>query len=337
MKVILVTLASILFSMHLTAQKNILKNGSFEQDLQNWRGDATINPYNKKSGNNSCMINQFTDNKWKGIDQIIPIPKNTAAIEFTGWVKTDAVEQHNEAYKAGVITVELLTGGDKSISYHNIAQVVATTPWTAYKELIKIPENAKKARIILALAETNGSILFDNLSAKTFSLKKYNALLSKKEESTISNMNSFSNGSFEEGFTNWSGNTQIITTDDVKDGTKAAAISSKTATWTAIDQQATIPTNAKEIIVSGYLKSIEIMQGKENWNNGMFILELTTASNEKAREDQLIGSLTGSSNWTYFEKTFPIPTNASQYRIMIALSNCTGTLMADGITIEFKK
>ncbi len=77
---------SLLFVASISnAQTNLVKNGGFETELTHWRGDvATLSPFDKKSGKNSCAINQFVGAEWKGIDQIMALPKNTAALEISG-------------------------------------------------------------------------------------------------------------------------------------------------------------------------------------------------------------------------------------------------------------
>lgn len=52
-----------LYSMSFSAQTNLIKDGSFETDLLNWRGEdvATISLYDKKAGKNSCTINQYVE------------------------------------------------------------------------------------------------------------------------------------------------------------------------------------------------------------------------------------------------------------------------------------
>ncbi len=87
--------------------------------------------------------------------------------------------------------------------------------------------------------------------------------------------------------------------------------------------------------MSGWLKADKINKGKETWNNGVFILELTKDGQTKATDDKLIGSVTASEDWTFFDKTFDLPQDAEKFRLMLALSNCTGTLLADDIKVTF--
>ena len=160
-------LFSLLFLSTIThAQLNLVKIGGFERDIVNWRGDvATVSPYDKKSGRFGALINQYTGTEWKGIDQIMMIPRNTFAVEFSIWIKTESIEGGKEAYNAGVMIAEFTNNADKAISAEPIAQVKGTTDWTNYKKIVKIPAGSQKIRIMLALAQTSGSIYFDDVIA----------------------------------------------------------------------------------------------------------------------------------------------------------------------------
>jgi len=160
-------LFSLLFLATISnAQVNLVKNAGFERDLTNWNGqeNAAISPYDKKTGKNSVLINQFTGAEWRALDQTILIPKNSFAFECNVWMKTDQVENQKEDYKAAAVILEFLNAGDKQISTETIGRAKNTTDWTNYKKAIKIPADAKKIRIMLALAQTNGTVFFDDIN-----------------------------------------------------------------------------------------------------------------------------------------------------------------------------
>lgn len=329
------------FSAISHAQNNLVKNGGFESETLNWNGDsAAFSPYDKKTGKNSAVINQFTGAEWKAIDQIINIPKNYYAIEFSVWMKTDGVENQKEEYKAGAVILEFTNAGGKQISTETIGRAKETTNWTNYKKTIKIPTDAKKIRVMLALAQTNGSVFFDDVNAIALSEEEYfklNPITTIPEgQKTISTPKKFSNGNFEDNLNSWNGNGTISTTDK-KEGNTAVEIASKNAEWKAIDQVSDINEGEKTLEISGWLKAKDIHQGKDPWNNGMFIIEFKKDENTKACEDQVIGTVTGSTDWTPFKKSFQIPEGAKQYRIMVAMSVCTGTLLADNIEVKLSK
>lgn len=326
------------------AQTNLVKNGGFETELTYWRGDvATISPYDQKSGKNSCSINQFVGAEWKGIDQIMALPKNTAAVELSGWVKTEAVEKGKNDWNTGKFDIEFLNSGEKGIENQSIASVLGTTPWTFYKKIITVPSGASKLRIMLALGQTNGSIFFDDIKAVTVSLEQLNKTYEEENTKTAaanadnSNVNStvFSNGGFENEIASWRGNASTSTTI-FKEGKAALALNSTTFDWTGIDQIADVPENVTSIILSAWLKSDNIKQGRAPWNNGLFNVEFTGSDTKKTSDDQNIALVSGTTDWIYYTKTFPLPTGTKKYRIMLALGFASGTLYADAINVNFK-
>ena len=319
------------------SQTNLIKNGGFETEFESWRGQevATISPYDKKSGKNGCSINQFVGAEWKGLDQIVNIPKKTAAIELSGWVKAEAIEKGANVWNTGKFDIEFLNSGDKGIKNESIASVLGTTPWTFYKKTIPVPAGASKLRIMLALGQTNGTILFDDLKAIAISQEQMDKIQAAENAKTAAaNQVILSNGGFEDGTTSWRGN--VTTSSTIfKEGKTALALNSTSMDWTGIDQIADVPENVSSITLSGWLKSDNIKQGKEVWNNGLFNVEFTGNGDQKTG-DQSIAFVTATTDWTYYTKTFQIPAGTKKYRIMLALGFASGTLYADDITVSFK-
>lgn len=177
-------LFSLLFlSTIISAQTNLIKNGSFEYDLVNWNGqeNGALSPYDKKSGKNSALINQYTGAEWRAFDQVAAFPRNTFALECSAWMKTDTVENQKEDYKAAAVIIEFTNDAGKQISTETIGRVKGTTDWINYKKAVKIPADAKKFRIILALAETNGTVFFDDIKITTLSEEAYSNLNSENK------------------------------------------------------------------------------------------------------------------------------------------------------------
>lgn len=336
--------ALLLFVLFITSvmfsQKNLVINGGFDQNTDNWWADnLNQNAVIKKVGTGSCMIVQYVGKEWKGGDQKINIPKGTYAIAFSAYVKGDAI-QGGESYGAGIVNAEFLNGADKQIVSENIAQVKGTIDWKLYSKTILIPEGAKRVKLLIALQSTPGTVFFDDIKAIPVTEEEYKKVMQAEvmAQTTApltgeSTLKILENTNFEEGLKNWNG-AGIISETDKKEGNSAVSISSSTNEWTAIDQIADIPSGTKTIEVSGWLKAKEIQTGKDPWNNAMFILELTRDGKVKTIDDQLIGTLTGTTDWTYFKKNIPIPFGTKKYRIMLALSNCTGTLLADDVQIK---
>jgi hypothetical protein len=323
------------------AQTNLIKNPGFETELLNWRGEenATISPYDKKSGKNSCTINQYVGAEWKAVDQIVSIPRNTVAIELSGWVKTAGIEKGKNVWNTGKFDIAFLNSGEKEIKNESIASVLGTTPWSFYKKLVAVPAGASKIKVMLALGQTNGTIFFDDLKAVAFTQEQLDKIQeeenAKKLAETKSEIVKLNNTDFENGIASWRGNATTSTTI-FKEGKSALVLNSTTPDWNGIDQIADVPENVATITISGWLKSDAIKQGKDPWNNGLFNVEFTGTDNKKTGEDQNITFVTGTTDWTFYTKTYPIPAGTKKYRIMLALGFASGTLYADSISVDFK-
>jgi len=331
-------------SISSLAQKNLIKNGGFETKLDNWRGNsASINPYEKKSGENSCIITQYVGKEWKGIDQIANIPENTYALEISIWTKSNEIKGGKETYNAGVAIAEFINNIDANLSSINIAEITGTTPWALNKQFVIVPKGASKIRIMLALAQTNGVIIFDDLNVVGISEEDYirkkeeeNLVIKEEEVQKKSQPKELINGDFQNGLNSWNGHGKVIS-DLETSGNFYAAISSTTNEWVAIEQSADIPEGAKIIEIKGWLKAENIIQGTEPWNSGSFIVQFTKDGTTKTADDQTIGSVTGNTEWKFFRKIFAVPNETRNYRVMLAMSNCTGTLLADKIQIKIIK
>lgn len=340
-----IQLIVLLITLNSLGQKNLIVNGGFESALNNWTGDAaTLSPYDKNSGKYSCIIIQYTGSQWKAIDQTITIPKNTAAIEFSGWIKSDAIEKGKNDWNAGKFDIEFLNSSKKAIQNESVVTILGTTSWTFHKKIITVPTTASKFRVMLALGETNGTILFDDIKAIALSqeeltkiheeenAKRNPALIS---DNLVSKPLVFTNGNFEEGMNSWRGYA-TISKDVFKEGEAALLIKSTAFEWTGIDQIADVPEAATEIIISGWLKSENIVQGKDIWNNGLLNVEFNSSDSKKTGDDQNVIYVTATSDWKYYSKSFPLPKGTKKYRIMLALGFASGTLYADAISVNFK-
>ena len=332
-----IVLSLFFISVTNNAQTNLIKNGGFETELLNWRGEesATISPYDKKSGKNSCSINQFVGAEWKAIDQIIDIPKKTAAIELSGWVKASGIEKGKNDWNTGKFDISFLNSAEKDIKTESIASLVGTTQWTFYTKVVKVPAGASKIKVMLALGQANGTLFFDDIKAVAITQEQMDKIQEEENAKKAPTAPAvLTNTDFENGITSWRGNATVSTTT-FKDGKAALVLNSTTFDWNGIDQIAAVPDNATSITISGWLKSDTIQQGKDPWNNGLFSVEFTGIGDQKTGE-QNIAFVTATTDWTYYTKTFELPSGTKNYRIMLALGFATGTLYADSLSVEFK-
>ena len=341
MKKLLISFA-VLSIAPLFAQKNLIKNGSFELDADSWRGEnvLTINPYLKRTGEKGGNIYEYTSPSWKGIDQEFNIPKNTAALEISAWVKTDSVEKGKNNWNKAVIVLEM--GGKNQ----NIAELEGSTPWQLVKKVIPT-DKERSGRLMIALSECTGSFHFDDIKITPISqedyaqiidedLKKKEAISLQNSQNSSSHLNTevFANGNFENGTSSWRGAVNLSSTVK-KEGNASLVLTSTSKDWVGIDQQFNVPKDVKSVTISGWLKSENIVQGDNSWNNGLLNVEFTSDGKTKTANDESITFVTGSTDWQQYSKTFNLPKDTQKLRLMIALGFATGTLYADDIQVKF--
>jgi len=165
---LLFSMAFILATFTASAQKNLLENGGFEDNLDGWNDNGgKITPWNIKSGKNSCAIITTTTDKWVGIDQTIRIPKKATAIEFSAWLKTLNVVKGKNDWEGALFGVAFLDSGDKEINGgENIARLTGDQQWTLYTKVIKIPEKAVSFKVLIAMGNASGTMIVDDVAAK---------------------------------------------------------------------------------------------------------------------------------------------------------------------------
>lgn len=162
-------LGFLLLISHFTAQKNLIKNGGFEDDLYGWEnsGGAKATPWDVKAGKYSCAIISQKITNWTGINQTADIPKKTQAIEFSAWVKSVNVVKGVNDWDGAIFTVVFMNSSDKQLGDGvNIVTLTGDQDWQFVKKPLDIPPGAVSFKILLALGNSSGTMLIDDVSAK---------------------------------------------------------------------------------------------------------------------------------------------------------------------------
>ena len=146
--------------------------------------------------------------------------------------------------------------------------------------------------------------------------------------------NLISNGGFEDGLNSWgAGNAKVTTVIQKSGEASLALVSYVKGKWEGIDQKVKLPKNSKAIVVSGFYKMDEVEQGANAWNTAVIILEFNKGD-AKLGDGILIVEKTGTEDWINFKKNLRVPDEATGFRIMIALSEASGTFFVDDLTAK---
>jgi hypothetical protein len=147
--------------------------------------------------------------------------------------------------------------------------------------------------------------------------------------------NLVTNGGFEDEMYGWNDGGVKLTPWDVKTGKSSCAIiSTNAANWLGIDQLVTIPKKAGKIEFSAWLKTINVVKGKDDWNGAVFSVEFLDKTDKKAGDGVNIITLTGDHPWELASKEVLIPAGAVRFKLLLAMGNAIGTFLIDDVAVK---
>lgn len=148
--------------------------------------------------------------------------------------------------------------------------------------------------------------------------------------------NLVSNGGFEDGLSDWNaGDGAKITPWDFKGGKGSCAIIVyNTNNWVGIDQQVRLPKNTLGLEFSGWIKTINVLKGKDEWNGAVFSIEFLDKADKKIGEGENIARLSGDQDWEQAKKQVKVPSNAVRFKLMLAMGYASGTMLIDDVSAK---
>lgn len=161
------------------AQKNLVTNGGFEDELSGWVDySAKVTPYVFSTGKMSSALVSHDPSKWTGMHQIVSLPKNTQYILMTARIKADEVSVGKEAWNGALFLFEMLNKDESKVGEGiNIASVTGTQDWKLYERAYIIPPGLTKIKLLFALGYVSGTMFIDDVSLKAISQADYEKYL----------------------------------------------------------------------------------------------------------------------------------------------------------------
>lgn len=161
------------------AQKNLVTNGGFEDELSGWVDySAKVTPYVFSTGKMSSVLFSHDSSKWTGMHQIVSLPKHTQYILMTARIKADDVSIGKEDWNGALFLFEMLDRADLKIgSGINIASVTGDQDWKLYERAYIIPEGITKIKLLFALGYVSGTMFIDDVSLQVISQADYEKYL----------------------------------------------------------------------------------------------------------------------------------------------------------------
>ncbi|QEM11577.1 hypothetical protein [Mucilaginibacter rubeus] len=150
------------------AQKNLITNGGFEDEMYGWNdGGVKLTPWDVKTGKNSCAIIATNAANWLGIDQLVVIPKKVGKLEVSAWLKTINVVKGKDDWNGAVFSVEFLDKADKKVGEGiNIVTLTGDHSWELASKEALIPAGAVRFKLLMAMGYATGTFLIDDVAVK---------------------------------------------------------------------------------------------------------------------------------------------------------------------------
>ncbi|MCR8558064.1 hypothetical protein KXD93_10440 [Mucilaginibacter sp. BJC16-A38] len=150
--------------------------------------------------------------------------------------------------------------------------------------------------------------------------------------SAFAQKNLVTNGGFEDELYGWNNNGAQLTPYDFNTGKNSCAIvAANTENWVGVDQTIRVPKKARNIEFSAWLKAVNVVKGKNEWDGAIFTIVFLDVLEKEVGDGVNIARITGDQGWTLLSKKITIPDKAVSFKILIALGNASGTLLADDV------
>lgn len=172
---VIFTLVLTMLAIGASAQKNLVKNGGFEDEVYDWDNSniAKVTPWDFKEGKSSCVITVADISNWVGLSQIISLPKNAQGIAFGAWLKTTNVVKGKDEWMGALYSIEFLDKHEKKIGDGvNLALLIGYNDWELIKKNVKVPLGATAFKIMLAMGYASGTMQVDDVSAKVLNAEE---------------------------------------------------------------------------------------------------------------------------------------------------------------------
>lgn len=148
--------------------------------------------------------------------------------------------------------------------------------------------------------------------------------------------NALYNHDFESGESDWEmwGGTL---SSEARSGSYGLRVTTEEAKWTGAHQIVPLPDKASRAELSGWLRTMDVVKGKQAWEMARITLEFLNASMELTGGYQLVtGEAQGTTEWTYFRREYNVPEGAAYVKVLTVIGNATGTAWFDDLYLTFQ-
>ena len=161
---------------------------------------------------------------------------------------------------------------------------------------------------------------------------------------TQSNHNNFTNGGFENGHYKWNKWWGLeLDSTQKKSGETSCKIKASNTEWRGASQVILCPKSAKTIIVSGWIKTKNILPNGKPWNNAQIGIRFMKTNNEEDMDNYVgikyppvVGAASATCDWKKYQRKYSIPKDCGFIEINLMCGTATGEAWFDDISVEIK-
>ncbi len=329
------------FTMLLFGE-NLVINSGFEKGAENWNLWGAEIKDNGKNGK-KCLYVKNNEHKWSGADQIITIPKNSRSVKVSGWMKSSKIVSGNESWEQALFSIEFVdSDGNQMGRYPDKTGITGNkTDWTFYESEHSVEYGASGIKVTTALGNAIGEVWYDDLTVevtdnegKILALEDLNKMIEEEKKRYNKAPNHIIDPGFEKSEDGWSLNSGEYSNDSHK-GDKAYKLSSKNGEWSGVEQSILLPEKAHRIYVSAWMKTENVVLGKEDWCKASITLTFHDKNGKMLGDyPPETGNAIGTTGWTNYSMGYSVMTGSKKVNLQLALNMAkSGIALFDDIRI----
>ncbi len=314
-------------------------NGDFKGS-GGWTGNLVIQP--GYQGQPAAYL-ENTKPVWTELDQRINFPQpSPPAIEISGWLKTENVVKGQQDWEMARISVVFYDAKGTRLGDWppTVAQIQGTHDWALYDNQYSPPRGTAYASLQISLGNCTGKAWYSDLRMIVYD---YDLKPIAPGQPTHPNLkppvtqksdNWILNPGFETpGARDWSGGHITL---DGHQSLHCLVVENEAPGWTLPSQDISFKGQTPAYVVyGGWVKTQNVVLGTENYMAARLGIDFRDANGKQVGgwQDEVC-KVTGTTDWTYYEKKFPLPPGTAQAHVDAGLGNCVGKAWFDDLSLK---
>ncbi|HET9870136.1 MAG TPA: hypothetical protein VFR02_06560, partial [bacterium] len=321
---------------------NWIANGDFKHPggAQGWVGSLNLQP--GRQGEPAVYLENLKP-VWNEVSQKVPMPDPApAAIEISGWMRTQNVVQGEQVWNAARISVVFYDAkGDRLGDWPpTTAQVTGTHDWTLYSHTYPLAPGTAWATVELSLGDCTGRAWFSGLKCLAYDFNDQPLASGQaahpglKPPPPAPGPNWILDPGFEDlASRDWNGGQTVPTG---RGSGHSRYVENQQAAWTLAQQDVSFRGKTPvSVVYGGWLKTEGVQLGTENYMTARLGIDFRDASGKQVGGWQdSVCKVTGTTAWTHYERAYPVPAGTASAHLDAGLGNCVGKAWVDDLSLE---